>query len=180
MEEKSEQCSCTVYHHAQYYHDIIFMAACLSIDVIAENVKAEIVASARMSYTPELFAVDCLPYEENTDEKERSLEVRKALLSCIFSQEAVLVKNVMVVKPRAIMEEDTRKVRGIKGILEGYNSRLEEVKANATAALNESKAHESTIAGFNSTISSYRQRMSQLDTDELVAVKHRDVTQSGA
>ena len=135
-------------------------------DEIAENVKAEIVASARMSYTPKLFAIDSLPYEES--EKVHSLEVRKAILSCIFSQEAVKAENLRVVKTRAIQEEDARKVRELKGLLTGYDSRLKEVKESAAAALNETTAQDNAIASINSTLSYCRQRLSELDTNERV------------
>ena len=139
-------------------------------DEIAENVKAEIVASARMSYTPKLFAIDSLPYEES--EKVHSLEVRKAILSCIFSQEAVKAENLRVVKTRAIQEEDARKVRELKGLLTGYDSRLKEVKESAAAALNETTAQDNAIASINSTLSYRRQRLSELDTNEPVEVNY--------
>lgn len=142
-------------------------------EVIAENVKAEIVKLAHMSCTPKLFAVDCLPYEENVDEKMHSLEVRKAILSCIFSQEAVKVEDLKVVKTKAIMEEDIGKVKELEGKLAGYDSRLQEVKTMAAAALNEIRSKEGVISSINSTLYSYRQRLSELDSDEVVPITYR-------
>jgi GTPase Era involved in 16S rRNA processing len=139
-------------------------------EVNVENVKAEIVESAHMSHTPKLFAVDCEPYEEN--EKMHSLEVRKAILSCIFSQEAVKVEDLKVEKTKAIKEEDIGKVKELEGKLKGYESRLQEIETSAAAALNETRAKDRVVSNINSTLYSYRQRLSELDSDEAVAIKY--------
>ena len=138
----------------------------------ADNVKAEIVESAQphMSYTPKLFAIDSIPYEEN--EKMHSLEVRKAILSCIFSLEAVKVEDLKVVKTQAIKEEDIGKAEELKGKLAGYDSRLQEIKKSAAVALNETSAKEGVVSNINSTLYSFRQRLSELDRDERVAINH--------
>ena len=139
-------------------------------ETIAGNVKEEIKKSACMSYTPKLFALDCVPYDE--DEKSISLQAREAILSCIFSQRAVMVADLQVAKTKAIKEEDTGKMKVREGELAGYEARLEEVKARAAAALNQAIAQEGAASSYNSTLSSHRQRLAQIDTNEVVRERH--------
>lgn len=141
----------------------------MNVTLVMKNIKQEIVATANMAYTPDLIEIDCLPFDG--EEKLVSLEARKKILSYVLAQQGVMVKNLRVAKTKAIKEDDERKVRELKGKIDGYSFRLEEANIKASAALKETKESQEKISNIERDLISPRQHLEELNSgDEVVSI----------
>lgn len=140
----------------------------IDVEAIKNNFKKEIVNSARMSYTPILFAIDCLPFDE--DEMKVSFEMRKSILSYIFNLEDVNMEGIRVAKTKAIEEDDVRKVKICEGKIDGYRQRMVDVNKDAKSALEEIEMKQRRKAEIERALVSPRQRLKEIDSeDEIVS-----------
>lgn len=138
----------------------------INVEEIKANIKAEIVATAKMHYSPILFPIDCLPFDEA--EKLVSLEMRNAILSHIFAQPDIMVESLKVAKTKAIKEDDEKKKMMLRGIIEAYSSELEKANKTASAVLNEIKEKQERIANIEMNLVSPKQHLKDLDVDDAV------------
>lgn len=113
----------------------------IDYEVNVNNIKKEILESSGISFTPMLFAIDCLPWDEI--EMQESKNRRAAILSYIFSlKNGVNVQNLQVA---ALMEDDERCIKEYEGQITGYNTRLQQVNYDAKEALEKTQQEEKSI-----------------------------------
>ena len=98
-------------------------------DTIVRNVKEEIIKSSGICFTPIIFAIDSIPYEE--DEVEQSKRVRDVIISYIFSLREVRITRFLVPKTRILQDEDRKVISSLNGEIQGYKERLQQMNASA-------------------------------------------------
>ena len=90
-------------------------------EVIINIIKREIGSASQIAFTPMVFSVDCLPFDDS--ELQRSKDVRENILSYIYSLDEVNVWSCQN-KTKALMEEDEQEKMKFKGQVNGYKQRL--------------------------------------------------------
>ena len=120
-------------------------------DTIVRNVEEEIIKSSGICFTPIIFAIDSIPYEE--DEVERSKRVRDAIISYIFSLREVRITRFLVPKTRILQDEDREVISSYNGEIQGYKERLQQMNASAKAALDDLQSDGEAIATIKAHLS---------------------------
>lgn len=119
-----------------------------------------------MSYTPMLFAIDCLPFDKA--EMNISKMTREAILSYITTLDAVEVKNLQVAKTKFLLEEDEKLECGYNGEINGYSKRLKEVNLKATAALDDTRDREAEITKLYTALIVLEENLDEKCSDDNV------------
>ena len=137
-------------------------------EVIISNVKQEIMTSSGICYQPIVFAVDCIPFEDDHEEIHRSQEIRDAILSCIFSQNSINTSKMEIAKTRYLLEEDERYIKCYEGEIEGYNTRLKQADTAAKKVLNEIQKKRSEISAIERQFANLQKDLEEINTTDLV------------
>lgn len=141
----------------------------IDYEVNVNNIKKEILESSGISFTPMLFAIDCLPWDEI--EMQESKNRRAAILSYIFSlKNEVNVQNLQVAKTKALMEDDERCIKEYEGQITGYNTRLQQVNYDAKEALEKTQQEEKSINNMDSELIQLEENLRDKDSDDTVVV----------
>lgn len=139
-----------------------------SFEDYAVDTTQQIVESANMSNNPRLFAIDCLPIDEI--EKISSLKIGELILSYMLSLQEVSVREVKVVKTKAIEADDKKKVKEYEEKRASCCVMLEEVSLKALLVLNEIREKQMKINDINSNLKYLGDRLKELDSDtEVIA-----------
>ena len=138
----------------------------LDYDTVVKNVKKEILKSSGICFTPIIFAIDSVPYEE--DEVERSKRVRDAIISYIFSLREVRMTEFLVAKTRILKDEDREVISSYNGEIQGYKERQQQMNASAKEALDDLQKKEKCITDIRANLKRQRKNLSEMDTDDLV------------
>jgi GTPase Era involved in 16S rRNA processing len=146
---------------------------CINVEANRDNVKAEIVKLVNMSCSPMLFAVDCLPFDDT--EKLESSKMHEHIRSYISSLQPIEVEDLRVAKPKAIEEDDIRKMKEYEGKISGYKFRLQEVNKDAKDALEEIGKRKSEITTIQNSMVNTRQRLAEIDNDKEVVSTSKSV-----
>jgi len=140
----------------------------INYEVITNNIRKEIEKTSHISFTPILFSIDCLPWDD--DEMQNSKSVRDAILSYIFSLKAVNVQNLQVAKTKALVDDDEKCIKEYEGQITGYNARLQQANEQAKEALDKTQREEKGITDISSELIQLRENLREKDSDDTVVV----------
>lgn len=115
----------------------------IDVDQIIWDTIHEVVDNTNLSYNPQVFLIDCLPYDDN--ERESHLKERDGLLDFIAKFRPTKPGSLKVAKTDKIKIEDTKKIRSYEGEITGYNKRLQQTNEKAKDALEKTQNKEQEI-----------------------------------
>ena len=127
--------------------------------------------SKQISYSPQLFMIDCLPIGID-DDKTISLTTRTAILDYIFRLPPIKVKNQLVAKTDYIKHKDAEKYEQLQGEIKGYSERLQEVHTESKNALDDTRSKKKEINEKESKIKDLDEKLKDKDTTEDVVAEH--------
>ncbi|XP_011408234.1 PREDICTED: uncharacterized protein LOC105315327 [Amphimedon queenslandica] len=131
---------------------------------------AEIKQYSNVSYSPQLFMIDCLPL--TNAEMEISQIVRKAILDFIKVLLPINVKNQLVAKTHYIKQKDAEKYEKLQGEIEGYKKGLKEQYQDSDKVLDEAHKKGMEMTQIESKIKKLETNLQDKDTtDDVVAAK---------
>ena len=135
-----------------------------------ENTIAEIKKLAGLSYRPQLFTIDCLPVSE--DEREISMETRKAILDYIAKLRPVPTAEVVVAKTEHLKQIDDKECGKIHGEIAGYNKRLKQANDRAAETFSKIENEEVKKSELVAELSNLRAELQLKDSGDLVIAEH--------
>ena len=135
-----------------------------------ENTIAEIKKLAGLSYRPQLFTIDCLPVSE--DEREISMETRKAILDYIAKLHPIPTADVVVAKTEHLKQIDDKECGKIHGEIAGYNKRLKQANDQAAETFSKIEKEEVKKSEIVAELSNLRAELQLKDSGDLVIAEH--------
>ena len=135
-----------------------------------ENTIAEIKKLAGLSYRPQLFTIDCLPVSE--DEREISMETRKAILDYIAKLRPIPTADVVVAKTEHLKQIDDKECGKIHGEIAGYNKRLKQANDQAAETFSKIEKEEVKKSELVAELSNLRAELQLKDSGDLVIAEH--------
>ena len=135
-----------------------------------ENAIAEIKKLAGLSYRPQLFTIDCLPVSE--DEREISMETRKAILDYIAKLHPIPTADVVVAKTEHLKQIDDKECGKIHGEIAGYNKRLKQANDQAAETFSKIEKEEVKKSEIVAELSNLRAELQLKDSGDLVIAEH--------
>ena len=145
-------------------------------EVIINIIKREIGSASQIAFTPMVFSVDCLPFDDS--ELQRSKGVRENILSYIYSLDEVNVQNLEVAKTKALMEEDEQVKMKFEGQVNGYKQRLVEANRQSKDALDKMQKKEKEVTNMYSELSVLENRVREKDSFDPVSVSSWSIDNS--
>ena len=139
------------------------------VEQIKKNTITEIKKAAKLSYRPHLFTIDCLPFEE--DERKVSLETRDAILDYIAQLRPVSSLSLRVAKTDHLKQIDDTECEKLRGEINGYKKRLQEVDGKATEILDKIEKEELKKTDLNSQLANLQTELQMKDSDDLVVAE---------
>lgn len=141
---------------------------------VMEDTKNKIKEFAGLSYRPQLFTIDCLPFGE--EERKESMQFREAILNYIANLPIILADNLLVAKTAHIKQMDDRESVTINGMISGYNKRLQELNENAKSILDRIEVKESRKLVLDAELFRLEPHLKRKDSSELVVVEHLNIS----
>ena len=148
----------------------------IDVELVKKNTADEIKDSARLTYNPPLFTVDCLPVDK--DEREYSLKVRESVLDYILQLSDVRTANLRVEKTDYLKQLDAKEIGRLKGEITGYNKRLMEANGAATEVLTELEKLKLNILDVEGNIANTKNELAVKDSDDLTVANSWNVNRS--
>ena len=138
------------------------------------NTIREIVECGGLGYDPPVFAMDCLP--DDDDERAVNLQVRTALLEYVHFLRPVKAKSLKVAKTDYVREEDKKKIQHLDGKVRGYNERLQAIEAKAKGALTKIEQLEKSVTGLQEKLKNLKAERDDKDSSEVVVANKWSVS----
>ena len=138
-----------------------------------ENTITKLKKIAGISYCPQLFTIDCLPFMP--EECEISLKTRNAILDYIATLRVIPTKTLLVAKTDCLKERHEKQVEKLHGEISGYNQRLKQANVKAKQALDKIEKEELKKSQLDAELSQLQDEIDLKDTDELAAAEHWSV-----
>ena len=138
----------------------------IDVEQVKRNTIVELskCSNNQISYSPQLFTIDCLPL--GSGEVETSLTVRKAIIDYMKSFLSIKVKDQMVAKTDYVKQKDAEKYEKLEGEIVGYKNRLKEEYKNSDEVLDETHKKEAKITQIENEIKNLDKKLRDKNTTE--------------
>lgn len=146
-----------------------------NVERIKHQAMGEIRAASNISFVPQIFTIDCLPFEE---ELEENLRVRDAIIHYIYQLKAIAMDDVKVVKTPFVREYDLRKMKEHEGEINGYAEMLKEVNAKSKQALNKVREKEEHVTIASNRLQNLKCSLEDKDTADFVVAATWSIEES--
>ncbi len=143
----------------------------IDVDLVVKNTVREVRAGAVLSYDPQVFLIDCLPLDLDSDDHNRkdSEKNRLAILDYISkSMQPIKVKDLKVAKTNALRQRDVEEIKALDGEIHGYNVRLKQVNAKAEVALGKIEEMEKKKSKFDRQLLRFGEELLEKDSPDHV------------
>ena len=137
----------------------------IDVQQIIRDTVQEVMACANLKYKPALFALDCLPLD---DEREGNLQERDGLLHYIKKLDPIGSTSLRVAKTERIQLEDKENISHYEGEIRGYSEALKRRHENARVALEKIETMQQKITGVDKSLQSNESRLRQIDSSDTV------------
>ena len=141
----------------------------VDVEQIKRNTIRELCENANMPYTPILFLIDCLPFDN--EERSFSLGVRNAILQYIHQLEPTFVNDISVAKTAYLKEKDEKTIEHLEGEVNGYNERLQEANQESKEALKETQKKEREVTKATEKLERLKSNLKDKDKPDTVVAE---------
>uniref|UniRef100_A0A1X7TC15 AIG1-type G domain-containing protein n=1 Tax=Amphimedon queenslandica TaxID=400682 RepID=A0A1X7TC15_AMPQE len=145
----------------------------INVEEVKRNTILELgqCSSNQISYSPQLFMIDCLP--TTSAEMEIHKKEREAILDYIFQLPPIKVENQMVAKTDYIKHKDNEKYEKLQGEIKGYSENLKEAHKESKNAIDQTRHKKIESIEIESKVNDLEDKLHDKDTpDTVVAVRH--------
>ena len=138
----------------------------IDVDQVFRDTVREVVDNANLSYTPEIFGIDCLPMDSS--ERENNLHERDGILEYISELQPLNSVSLQVAKTDKIKADDEKKIESFEGEITGYNKRLQQTNEKAKEALQKTQTKEQEITDIDRDLERLQSLVNILDSSDTV------------
>lgn len=146
----------------------------IDVEQQKNNTTREIVESGGLGYDPPIFAMDCLP--DDDEERKVNLRVRTALFEYVLFLQPVEAKNLKVAKTEYVRTEDQKRIKKLEGHVAGYNERLKEIEKEAEGALTKIEETENEVTRLENELKNLQAQLEDKDRSDPVVAKKWSVS----
>lgn len=145
----------------------------IKTDEVMRNSVAAIVNAGEMTYEPVYFCIDSLPLEEDAKDWECTIKSREAILKYIGRLRGTRTQHCIVAKTPALKEHDNKRVAELKGLIHGYNEKMQQRNEKAAGILDKIETNKKKAMHLKADQGDVQAKLvcMDMDTEQLVPAK---------
>lgn len=136
-----------------------------NVERVKHQTIGEIRAASNISFVPQIFTIDCLPFDK---ELEENLHVRDAIIHYIYNLRAIVMDDVKVAKTPFVKEYDLRQMKEHEDDVNGHTKMLLELNMKSKQALNKAREKEEHVTIASNRLQNLKCCLEDKDTAEHV------------
>ena len=145
----------------------------INYNEIQENVRQEVRECSCTTSEPIVFPIDSRPAPRTPtyqDELDRSLHVRNAILSKIFSHTPLDVRDIKVAKSESMLQKHAQRINDCKNEISEHNMELKRANQTKAKSLDAIQLKEADVTAIDEEIVRLTEELEDKNSDDIVTV----------